>query len=366
MSRTNELETLVDGRATATGTRGFARKFASIRGKGFYRQLPDGRSISSLGLGSYLGECDDAEDRRYCATVLAALDRGVNFIDTAINYRCQRSERCIGEALRQAMDRTGLTREEFVVCSKGGYVPLDRTPPATKEGYRGFLQSEYYGRGVMSAEDVVSGGHCLTPRYIADQIERSRRNLGLACIDIYYLHNPEQQLDVLPRPQFLDVLRAAFAELEEHVDRGVIGAYGCSTWSGLRVPPDARNYLSLAELVGLAVEVGGNAHHFGIVQLPINLAMMEAVRVRNQDVQGERISALEAAARLGVGVVGSASLMQGQLARSLPEQVRLTIPGFSTDARRALAFAQSLPVLSSLVGMKSIAHLEENLEAPVN
>jgi aryl-alcohol dehydrogenase-like predicted oxidoreductase len=107
----------------------------------------------------------------------------------------------------------GISREEVVVCTKGGYIPLERTPPATKEGYRGFLDSEYFGPGVMQPADVVSGGHCLTPRYLDDQIERSRNNLGLAVIDIYYLHNPEQQLDALPRQSFLTVMRDAFSAL---------------------------------------------------------------------------------------------------------------------------------------------------------
>jgi aryl-alcohol dehydrogenase-like predicted oxidoreductase len=54
--------------------------------------------------------------------------------------------------------------------------------------------------------------------------------------------------------------------------------------------------------------------------------------------------------------------MQSQLAQSLPVQVRNAFPGFSTDARRAVAFSQSLPIVSALVGMKSAEHLEENLE----
>src|SRR6266566_5516886 len=225
MSRSKGLQSLVEGRATADGTRRFRKRFAKAQADHFYRSLADGPVVSSLGLGTYLGECDDAEDARYTATVIAALEKGVNLLDTAINYRCQRSERAIGEAVRVLISKGDIKREEVVVCTKGGYIPLDRTPPATKEGYRGFLDSEYYGPGVMEPDDVVSGGHCLAPRYLDDQIERSRRNLGLAFIDVYYLHNPEQQLDVLPRPRFLSVLRDAFSALEEQVRRGVIRIY---------------------------------------------------------------------------------------------------------------------------------------------
>jgi aryl-alcohol dehydrogenase-like predicted oxidoreductase len=364
MTRQAGLQTLVEGRATPEGTRRFRGRFAETQTDHFYRPLADGPLVSSLGLGTYLGECDDSDDARYTATASTALEKGVNLFDTAINYRCQRSERAIGEAVRNVVSRTEITREEIVVCTKGGYIPLDRIPPATKEGYLGFLESEYYGPGVMEPSDVVSGGHCLTPRYIDDQIERSRSNLGLAVIDIYYLHNPEQQLDVLTRPRFLSVIRDAFAALENQVKRGVVGSYGCATWNGFRVPPESRNHLSLEELVNIAREVAGSGHHFKVAQLPINLAMTEAVRMPTQQVGRSRLPLLEAAHRLGVSVIGSATLMQSQLTQSLPKEVHASFPGFNSDARRAVAFSQSLPVSAALVGMKSVSHLEENLAPP--
>ena len=354
----------MEGRATAEGTRRFQKRFVRSQPDHFYRPLADGALVSALGFGTYLGECEDTEDARYTATVIAALGKGVNILDTAINYRCQRSERAIGEALRTVISSGEIARQEIVVCTKGGYIPLERTPPATREGYRGFLHNEYYGPGIMGPDDVVSGGHCLAPRYLDDQIERSRKNLGLGFIDVYYLHNPEQQLDVLSRPDFLGVMRSAFVALENQVRRGVIGNYGCATWNGFRVLPEARNHLSLQELVTVAREVGGEQHHFKVVQLPVNLAMTEAVRLPTQAVGAGRVPFLEAAHRLGISVVGSATLMQAQLAQALPKQLDSTFPGFSTDARRAIAFAQSLPLAAALVGMKSVSHLEANLECP--
>ena len=232
--------------------------------------------VSSLGFGTYLGECDDAEDARYTRAGAAALERGVNLIDTAINYRCQRSERAVGDAIRVAIASGTVTREEIVVCTKAGYIPLEKTPPATREDYRGFLDSEYFARGVMSAADVVAGGHCLTPRYLDDQIDRSRNNLGLETIDVYYLHNPEQQLDSVDRERFRTIMRDAFETLEKHVKRGAISSYGCATWNGFRVDMQAKNHLSLEELVTIAREVGGSKHRFKVVQLPINLAMLRS------------------------------------------------------------------------------------------
>jgi aryl-alcohol dehydrogenase-like predicted oxidoreductase len=364
MNRSLALPPLVEGRASSSGSNRFRERFESSQIEHFYRPLGDGPMISSLGIGTYLGDCDDAEDARYVATATAALEAGVNLLDTAINYRCQRSERSIGEAVRTMISQGDIQRDEIVICTKGGYIPLDRTPPATKEGYRGFLDSEYFGPGIMLPQDVISSGHCLKPRYLADQIERSRRNLGLASIDVYYLHNPEQQLDVLDRATFRGVMSEAFSCMEQQVERGVIGCYGCATWNGFRVPPEARNHLSLEELVGLARDVGGKDHNFKVIQLPINLAMTEAVRAQTQKLGSDLVSLLDAAHRLGIAVVGSATLMQSQLTRSLPEQLQSSFPGFTTDARRAIAFAQSLPITAALVGMKSVLHLEQNLERP--
>src|SRR4051812_19238143 len=356
MTRTGDGQTLIEGHATADGTQRLRKRFGRARAADFYRPIADDTLATSLGLGTYLGECDDSEDARYSVTIGAALDRGINLIDTAINYRCQRSERAIGKALRNSFAAGIVKRDEVVVCTKGGYIPLELSPPPTREGYRAFLDAEYFAAGVMQPGDVISGGHCLTPSFLDDQIRRSRRNLGLATIDVYYLHNPEQQLDAVPRLDFFTVLKGAFAELEKQVERGTIRGYGCATWNGLRVPPGSKNHLSLEELVSIAHEVGGAQHHFHVLQLPVSLAMMEAVRLPTQCVGSDKMSVLDAARRLGMSVVGSATLMQSQLTRSLPEEVRSAFPGFRTDARRAIAFAQSLPMVSSLVGMKSVAH----------
>lgn len=45
-------------------------------------------TLSSLGVGTYLGEESDAEDQRVIAGVVRAVSRGCNVIDSARNYRC--------------------------------------------------------------------------------------------------------------------------------------------------------------------------------------------------------------------------------------------------------------------------------------
>jgi aryl-alcohol dehydrogenase-like predicted oxidoreductase len=351
--------------ATADGTSRFRTRHAARFARDFYRTGPLGLALSSIGVGTYLGDDTDADDVAYADAVRHAIASGVNVIDTAINYRCQRSERAVGRALHGALLAGEASRDEIVVCTKGGYVPLDEYPPATPEGYQGYLRREFYARSVMTPKDVVSGGHCLAPGFLRDCLARSRANLGLNAVDVYYVHNPEQQLAAVSYDELLDRLRVAFACLEECVERGEIGVYGCATWQGLRVPPGARGHVTLADLVQVAREIAGEAHHFRMVQLPINLAMPEAVRSPTQPLpDGKVVPVLEAARALGLSVMASATLMQSQLTANLPAPVRELFPSLATDAQRAVAFVRSLPgVTTALVGMKQKGHVEENLGA---
>ncbi len=351
--------------ATPDGTARYRARQAERFARDFYRAGPLALTLSSIGIGTYLGDDTDDTDDAYAEAVRFAVGSGVNVVDSAINYRCQRSERAIGRALQGVLLAGDVRRDEVVVCTKGGYVPLDEYPPATPEGYQGYLRREFYARNVMTAKDVVSGGHCLTPGFLQDCLARSRANLGLDVVDIYYVHNPEQQLAAVSYDELLDRLRAAFESLEESVERGEIGAYGCATWQGLRVEPGARGHIALADLVRLASEIAGDAHHFRMLQLPINLAMPEAVRLPTQPLLGGKVvTILEAARELGLSVAASATLMQSQLTANLPPAVRDLFPALATDAQRAVAFVRSLPgVTTALVGMKQVAHVEENLGA---
>ncbi|MEP6549738.1 MAG: aldo/keto reductase, partial [Gemmatimonadales bacterium] len=113
----SEASARVEGCATAEGTQRFKKRFAKKQTDHFYRPLADGCLVSALGLGTYLGECDDTEDARYTATAAAALEKGINLLDTAINYRCQRSERAVGDAIRSAVAGGKVKRDEIVVCT---------------------------------------------------------------------------------------------------------------------------------------------------------------------------------------------------------------------------------------------------------
>jgi aryl-alcohol dehydrogenase-like predicted oxidoreductase len=350
-------------RATTAGTRRLAERDDGQR-IDFRRDFPRRLTVSALGVGTYLGECTDTDDAGYGETLREAVVRGVNLIDTASNYRCQRSERVIGRTLESLIAGGETRRDELIVCTKGGYVALDGEPPASREQYEEWLEETLVAPGIVRRDDLVRAGHSIAPSFLAHQLAQSRANLRLQSVDLYYLHNPEEQLLGVDRATFRSRLHAAFTLLEERAERGEIGGYGCATWVGLRVGPEHRQHLTLAELVTIAREIAGATHHFRAVQLPVSLAMPEAARTPTQPLGRKLVSLLEAADALGVAVVASAPLMQGRLASGLPDEVRALFPECTTDAQRALRFASSLPGISAvLAGMRRPLHLAENLDA---
>jgi len=345
------------GHATPQGTAAYRQRFTDTLAPAHFRTSAD-LWLSSIGFGTYLGEADAQTDALYAGATVRALELGCNVLDTAINYRHQRSERVIGQALA-ALEREGLVRrEEVVVATKGGYLAFEGDVPPDPRAY---VYSTFIKTGLARQEDIVEW-NCMAARYIDDQVERSRENLGLECLDIYYLHNPEAQLQKWPRPEFYRRMEEAFAVLEAKAAAGKIRRYGTATWNGYRQPQTARDHLSLADLVAVAERAGGQGHHFKVVQLPYNLGMPEALTQRNQTVGKETVSFLEAAHFYGVTVMASAAILQGQLASRLPASIGEALSGLTSDAQRAIQFTRSTPgITTALVGMKSTAHVEENL-----
>jgi aryl-alcohol dehydrogenase-like predicted oxidoreductase len=347
---------MLKGRATAAGTDSYAKRFPGLPGH-FRPTL--GMSVSSIGIGTYLGEPDEETDRAYEEALSAAIRGGINLIDSAVNYRFQRSERTIGKVLGELIAGGELKREEVVVATKGGYVTFDGVVPPNP---RAWFEEHFIKTGIVKPGDLVDGSHCMTPKYIGTMLEYSRANLGLETIDIYYIHNPEGQLEAVDRKEFLTRIATIFEFLERAVADNKIGVYGSATWNGFRAAQTERGWLSLDELIRIAREVGGDSHHFRAIQLPYNLAMPEAVTRANQVIQGGYATPLAAAKSLGLAVCASASLLQGQLSRGLPPVVASAFGEFASDAQRSIQFVRSTPGVDvALVGMKSAEHVRDTL-----
>src|SRR5271169_3507420 len=133
------------GSATAQGTLRYAARFQGRSAAGHFREIPGGLVFSSIGLGTYLGEPDAATDTAYSEAIVTAVEGGVNLVDSAINYRFQRSERSVGAALKE-LTAKGFSRDEIVLCTKAGFLTPDGEMPDDAADY---FAHEYVDRGIL-------------------------------------------------------------------------------------------------------------------------------------------------------------------------------------------------------------------------
>ena len=130
--------------ATPEATRAYAARFEGKAAPGHFRER-GGLALSSLGIGTYLGQPDATTDCGYTEAVVEAALGGINVIDSAINYRMQRSERSVGAALTELAAR-GVPRDALLLCTKGGYLTPDGAMPANAREY---FSREYFSKGIL-------------------------------------------------------------------------------------------------------------------------------------------------------------------------------------------------------------------------
>src|ERR671923_1423767 len=115
-----------------------------------------GLDVTVVGFGTitisgFYGTVDNAVSIK---ALHAAIDAGMNFIDTSDAYGAGHSEQVIGAFLKERPDR-----DQIIVCTKGG-------------------------------NNMVTGVRNFTPDYIRACVEGSLQRLGVDAIDVYLLHNP--------------------------------------------------------------------------------------------------------------------------------------------------------------------------------
>ncbi len=177
-----------------------------------YRNLgPSGLKVSAIGLGTnqFGGKVDAAGVREIVA---AALDAGINFIDTANVYQEGRSEETIGRAIQ------GMPRDQVIISSKVRH-PMGDGPN----------------------DKGTSRHHILT------NIEASLRRLDTGYIDLYQIHrwDPESPIE--------ETMRA----LEDLVRRGQVRYIGCSNFNGWQMV----HANAVAELHGWTKFISNQPHY---------------------------------------------------------------------------------------------------------
>ena len=144
-----------------------------------------GLRVSEYTLGTMSFGSDGNTDEGECIRIVhAALDRGINFIDTADTYSHGEAERIVGKAIAGR-------RDKIVLATKF------RLPAGDGQNEQG--GSRYW---------------------IMKQVENSLRSLGTDHIDLYQMHRPDPQTD-------LDETLEALSNL---VSQGKVRYLGCSTF----------------------------------------------------------------------------------------------------------------------------------------
>jgi aryl-alcohol dehydrogenase-like predicted oxidoreductase len=252
-------------------------------------------NVARVGLGTYRGNDDAGTDEIMCEIVKLAFRLGIRVVDTAVNYRCGRSEAVIGRALMLSIKEKILRRDDAIICTKGGF---------TRPNGSNFT--------VMSPPERHNPlDHCFRPACLRYQLNLSLTTLGLDKIDVYYLHNPEKQCERSSREEFQRTMRAAFEVLEEAVAGGLVGAYGVATWTGA----GADQRLSLESLKTLAREVAaahGVEDHFSFVQAPLSISRQQAL-IPCHVFHGEQVSFLKISNALGLTFIASSAADAGRV-----------------------------------------------------
>jgi aryl-alcohol dehydrogenase-like predicted oxidoreductase len=358
-------QVLIEGFATEKGTSRYVRYAVNEKGKPeSHFRIFDGLNLSSLGMGTYLGDATDYEDEAIENAIYESIKSGaMNVIDTAINYRAMKSEKSIGRALLRLIRNRIISRDQIFISTKNGYITNDGDFPAV--GMMEYMQKMYISPGLISQSDISASYNVLNPTYIERCIDRSLYNMNLSTIDLVYVHNSfESWYQDVTKEEYIEMLRKVFQVYERYRSKNKIRYYGMATWTCFRVPYGSSEYLSLEEIVNLAQSVNegkSNDHGFRFIQLPYNLAYSEALLLKNQNVGVEKnLSILEAASKLNIGVFTSIPLFQGRL-------LHANIPSYNSELTDPVAklvqVVRSTPsVIAPLLGQKKPEHVEQNLK----
>ena len=253
-----------------------------------------GLTVSGAGFGSYRVHRSVSIHR---GALAKALRMGINIVDTSSNYAGGNSERMIGEVLAglttpqsPASKGDRVRREEIVVVTKGGYIQgelFEEMQRRANTAHADFSAGSELSELVRHSDGLWHSTH---PDFLRDQITDSLERLQLETIDVFLLHNPEYYLEWAigegqsvseAQEEYNRRIKQAFEFLESEVERGRIQWYGISS-NTFPKPEDAPDRTSLERAWQSAVEIAGEAHHFGVIEFPLNLFEPGGAIERNQ------------------------------------------------------------------------------------
>jgi len=279
-----------------------------------------GLNVSTVGLGTmvHAGHFGPMKDEESLSAIDAALELGVNFIDTSDAYGAGYSETLLGNALKGR-------RDKVIIATKGG--------------------------NVMTGPN--RGKRIFTPEYIDGVLHESLKRLHTDYIDLYQLHNPT--VDVIERGEVWEVL-------ERRKKEGKIRHYGVSINTmeeGIAAVKDGRSetiqteYNLLAQEPAAAFFSLAQAANVGIIaRVPLKRGILtgKMTAADEQRFQGEDVRARS--------FKGEA--FHKELAKA--EQLRFLVHGpVQSLVQAAIAFCVAHPAVSiTIPGARNATQMREN------
>jgi aryl-alcohol dehydrogenase-like predicted oxidoreductase len=288
-----------------------------------------GVQVSPLCLGTMLfGGLGTADDDEAVRIVHAALDAGINFVDTADVYSRGGSEEVVGKALRGR-------RDDVVLATKF--------------------------HGSMGDDPNRSGN---SRRWVYRAVEDSLRRLDTDWIDLYQVHRWD------PRTDHEETLAA----LTDLVAEGKIRYFGSSTFPATQIveaqwvardrglrryvceqPP----YSLLARGIEADVLPTCRAHGMGVITWsPLGAGWLSG-KWRKGAEPPESTRAVRAPSRFDLSIPGNAAKLEAADALG-----RLADEAGTTLVELAIAFVINHPaVTAAIIGPRTMEHLEDQLRA---
>jgi D-threo-aldose 1-dehydrogenase len=152
----------------------------------------------SLGTAAFGGLYRSVSEADCTETVLTAINKGINFIDTAPHYGKGTSEVRIGKAI------AGRDRSSFVISTKVGRLLV----PSSAE------IDEFF----MDADNTVERKFDFSAKGVRQSLESSLERLGIESVEILFIHDPDSHAD--------EAILEAYPELDRMRAEGIIKAIG--------------------------------------------------------------------------------------------------------------------------------------------
>lgn len=287
--------------------------------------------LPKIGLGTYNQSLNQSELISY------ALKLGYELIDTAPNYNNGISQREVSKALSQCINQT-------LISTKVGFVSdLDR---------RDF----YIKNGIAKSNDFFKN-HCLSKSFVKYEIEKNLQELGIESIDILFIHNPEQQLEIKSKSDFFYTLSNAIEIIETFCEQGKVKQYGISSWDGFGINGKQPTF-TLDEIHDIVFKIAGKSNRFRCVQIPLSIVHYD--ELYNYAINKSGL--LCDAERLSLSIFANSPLHKGELLKLIDSEF-LRLFGINNCATACLLFLKSFQCINTiLVGATSKSQIEDNIQ----